>query len=117
MKIVEALKKNEVVALLADKVFWGKSAEVSFFGHKVAFPLGPYQVARASGAAALPVFMVRERNGRYQGFIEPPLPMSLTPEEGLAGETLRGFVNHLERYIRRYPDQWYNPDRLFPNYG
>ncbi len=81
LNILAALKRNEVVALLADKVFWGKCAEVAFFGHRVAFPLGPYLLAQASGAAVLPVFMLRNPNGRYQGFIEPPLTIGTDAEE------------------------------------
>lgn len=115
LNILAALKRNEVVALLADKVFWGKSAGVAFFGHEVTFPLGPYLLAQASGAAVLPVFMLRSPKGRYQGYIEPPLAMGPATEETMATEALGQFVGLFERYIRRYPDQWYNVDRLFPD--
>jgi KDO2-lipid IV(A) lauroyltransferase len=114
LNILAALKRNEVVALLADKVFWGKSAEVAFFGHEVPFPLGPYLVAQASGAAVLPVFMLRDPKGRYQGFIEPPLTMGPATDETTLLGALGQFVRLFEHYIRHYPDQWYNVDRLFP---
>jgi KDO2-lipid IV(A) lauroyltransferase len=80
--LLAALRRAELVAMQADRPSGGRGdAIVPFFGEPAAFPLGPFVLARAAGAAVKP------------------------------GEEQAGLVTAvaaLERVIRAYPTQWFN---------
>lgn len=105
-KILNALKRNEIVYILGDNLKKGK-IETLFFGQKVLSPRGPVSLALRSGAALVPLYLVRNYQGGLQLVIEPEVP--LTRNGNLGRDIAHGtqeIVRHLERLIRRYPDQW-----------
>ena len=71
-----------------------------FFGEPAAFPLGPFVLARAAGAAVIPAFCAMTPGGRYRLEVDPPIWVK--PGEEQAG--LATVVAALERVIRTYPD-------------
>jgi Kdo2-lipid IVA lauroyltransferase/acyltransferase len=109
IEAVNALRRNEVLALLGDRDGSSHTLDFDFFGRSTQIPMGAAYLAMASGAPVIPVFVPLER-GRYTTIMEEPLYFSA----GRAGKTeaLREGTNRLlrvfERYIRKYPDQWYN---------
>jgi KDO2-lipid IV(A) lauroyltransferase len=111
INILNALKKKEIVALLGDRDGTSRTIEVDFFGRKTKFPVGVAYFALASGAPVVPVFEVLRKNGKYQGIIERPI---LFNEYNAANrdEAIKMGIQEIarifERYIREYPDQWYN---------
>jgi KDO2-lipid IV(A) lauroyltransferase len=61
-----------------------------------------------AGAPVIPAFTVRVGNGRKHKFIiERPLTLIRTGDisEDVAGNT-QLFQSVIERYVRRYPEQW-----------
>lgn len=113
IELVRALKRGEVVAVLADRVFSDRSEVVSFFGRPVPFPVGPILLAMATRAPVVPAFSVMEAPGRYRGIIEPPLNLrNGSDRERSLIDNLQQVANVFERYIRLYPDQWYHVNRL-----
>ena len=53
--LLAALRRAELVAMQADRPSGGRGdAIVPFFGEPAAFPLGPFVLARATGAAVIP---------------------------------------------------------------
>jgi len=109
IEAVNALRRNEILALLGDRDGSSHTAPMEFFGLPADIPLGAAYLGLASGAPVFPVFVPRE-GSRYATIMEEPVWFSgghgshkQVIEEGTA-RILRVF----ERYIRAYPDQWYN---------
>ena len=108
---VKALRRNEIVAMLGDRIESQKTMVFDFFGRKTAFPIGVAILAMATGAPVLPVFVVMERNRKYKGIIEPPIyfnPSSRKDRETMIQEGMEKLIKKFEAYIEKYPDQWYN---------
>src|SRR4030066_1006271 len=70
---IKALRQNEIVAMLGDRIETQKTMTFDFFGKKTPFPIGVAILAMATGAPVLPVFVVMERNRKYRGIIEAPI--------------------------------------------
>lgn len=105
-QILGALKNNEVVFILADNLKKGK-VEALLFGQPVPSPRGPVSLALRSGAALVPLYLVRNYQGGLQLVIDPEI--SLHRNGDLAGDiahSTQRIVDHLEQLIRRFPDQW-----------
>ncbi len=108
---VKALRRNEIVAMLGDRIESQKTMVFDFFGRKTAFPIGVAILAMATGAPVLPVFVVMGRNRKYRGIIEPPIhfnPSSREDREMVIQEGMKKLIKKFEEYIEKYPDQWYN---------
>jgi KDO2-lipid IV(A) lauroyltransferase len=119
LRLLRALRRNELVALVLDLgVQNGEGRPVTFFGHKTYFPTAPARLARLSGAPILFGLAVRRPGGRFAAYVSPPIfadPM-LDPEED-AHRTTQRVLEHFERFVARFPDQWYPFRDMFPNYG
>ena len=108
---VKALRRNEILAMLGDRIESQKTMVFDFFGKKKAFPIGVAILAMATEAPVLPVFVVMEKNRKYRGIIEPPIyfnPSSRKDREAIIREGMQKLVKKFEGYIEKYPDQWYN---------
>ncbi len=104
--IVEALRRNEVVLLIADE-FKSGGVKVEFLGRNVAAPRGPATLALRSGASVLPMFATRDDEDHLTLHIRPEIDLIKTG--GLQGDVTANvalFTRQLEDMIRRYPDQW-----------
>ena len=114
IELVKALNRNEVVAVLGDRVFTAERSEATtFFNRPVQLPVGPVLLAMAARAPIVPAFSIMEAPGRYRGIIEPPLELRYGPDRREALQhNLRQVAAVFERYIRRYPDQWYIVDPI-----
>ena len=105
-QILNALKKNEIVFILGDNLKRGK-VQTLLFGQQVPSPRGPVSLALRSGAAVVPMYLIRNYQGGLHLMIEPEIPMTRNGSlsEGITQNTQR-IVDYLETLIRRYPDQW-----------
>jgi lauroyl/myristoyl acyltransferase len=104
LPLVAALRRGEIVALQGDRALGNRGdVSVPFFGSLASFPLGPFVLARASGASVVPAFCIMEPDHRYA--IEVGTPMHV----GVDGEraALAHWVSVLEATIRRHPEQWF----------
>jgi len=103
--LLAALRRAELVAMQADRPTGGRGdAIVPFFGEPAAFPIGPFVLARAAGAAVVPAFCAMAPGGRYRLEIDAPIWVKPGEEASALGTT----VAALERVIRAYPTQWFN---------
>jgi Kdo2-lipid IVA lauroyltransferase/acyltransferase len=108
---VKALRRNEIVAMLGDRIESQKTMDFDFFGRKTAFPIGVALLAIATGAPVLPVFVVMEKNRKYRGMIEPPIYFDTSARgdrEAAIQQGMKLLIKKFETYIEKYPDQWYN---------
>jgi KDO2-lipid IV(A) lauroyltransferase len=116
LRLLRALRRNELVALVLDLgVMNGEGRPVTFFGHRTYFPTAPARLARLSGAPILFGLAVRRPGGRFAAYVSPPIfaDPSLEPEED-AHHTTQRVLEHFERFVARYPDQWYPFRDMFP---
>jgi lauroyl/myristoyl acyltransferase len=107
VKLLYALRANEIVAIQGDRTYHGSDAEVPFFGRQASFPLGPFYLSDVSGAPILPGVVVRERWLRYRVIVGEPivLPRSEDRDEALRAG-LGQAVRFLEENVRVHYDQW-----------
>ena len=112
--IVNALQRNEIVAMLIDRYEGQSGIEIDFFGKPTFFPVGPVQIAKSTGAAVVPAFMVLDENGKYKAIADSVVEMEFTDNtrEDVRKNTEK-LVRILEKYISKYSDQWYNFTNLW----
>jgi KDO2-lipid IV(A) lauroyltransferase len=112
LRLREALARDEVVMMQADRVMPGqKGSTVSFlFGH-LALPTGPLKLALASGAPIVPVFATRAPGGKICIHVEPHI--EIKPSDQDPHPALAKFAGVLEKYAREYPEQWLLFHRAF----
>lgn len=105
LECVKALSNKEVIAMLIDRYNgFQDSLEINFFGKPTCFPRGPLILSRLTSAPIVTAFVVRYKEG-YKSIITPPLVLTKEDEEFAV---LQEIVRTLEKYIRLYPEQWYN---------
>ncbi|MCX5686284.1 MAG: lysophospholipid acyltransferase family protein [Candidatus Omnitrophica bacterium] len=106
-KILKVLKENRIVGIVADQdVDSVEGVFVNFFGLAAYTPSGPAAIARATGAALIPVFIIR-KNGRHELVIEEPIELVDTGDKpGDIIKNTQKWSDVIESYIRRYPEQW-----------
>jgi lauroyl/myristoyl acyltransferase len=105
VELLAALRRGEVVAVQGDRAL-GTRGDVMlpFFGRPAPFPLGPFVLARAAGAAVVPAFCVLGRSHRYRVVVAEPLRVERGGEAAAAG----AWVAALEAVVREHPTQWFN---------
>ncbi len=109
IELLQALRRNEIVAMQGDRVYQRHSAKVPFFSQLASFPLGPFLLSRVSGAPVLPGFVIREGWLRYQACMGDPIaPVPAGDgDAGLQG-ALGEAVRFLEKTLTTHYDQWMN---------
>jgi KDO2-lipid IV(A) lauroyltransferase len=109
IEAVNALRRNEVLALLGDRDGSSNTIRLDFFGRPTSIPVGAAHLALASGAPLIPVFVVLE-GGRYATIMEEPIYFARNrgEQESAIRAGMEKLTAVFERYIRAYPDQWYN---------
>ncbi len=103
-----ALRKGRLVAIVGDRPVTGHGIVLPFLGRDALLPDGYAVLARRLGARIVPTFLVMRPDGKYEFLLEEPITPRVTDDpEADARDTVRRCVEVFERYIRRYPDQWY----------
>ncbi|MFP4473540.1 MAG: lysophospholipid acyltransferase family protein [Candidatus Omnitrophota bacterium] len=107
---VETLRQNKLLFVLMDQ-HYGTDArvEVDFFGRPAAAGASPVVLARRTGAAVIPAFIVRDRDDddRHRIEILPPLDLEQGgTQEQVLQKNMQTITDVIERYVRRYPCQW-----------
>ncbi len=102
--MLQALRRNELVAILADRDFTNQRHRVRFFGEEACMPHGPAQIALRAGAPIVPCFMLRQVDDRFLMRCFPPI----YPErEGGLEAIQRRIVLVMEQVIGENPFQWF----------
>jgi Kdo2-lipid IVA lauroyltransferase/acyltransferase len=121
LELLQALRRNEIVAMQGDRVYQRHSAEVLFFSQPTSFPLGPFLLSQVSGAPVMPGFVVRQGWLRYHAMMGDPIPpvaYRVTPQPksddhpddrdaGLQ-QAMSQAVGFLEKTLTTHYDQWMN---------
>ena len=102
IRVLRLLQDKGIVAMQGDRLQFDKGISLPFFGSPATFPKGPFQLAMASDATILPVFIVRKGKRGFKIILEEPILMEDRLETNICK-----ILPVFERYIKRYPDQWY----------
>ncbi len=115
VEIIKLLHEGAVMALLLDRPTPANATTVELFGRPFRAALAAADLARASGCAIVPVFILRSEQG-YRIDLQPPLPYDRAAlgdraaRQQLTQEIFRVF----EPFIRAHPDQWYHFIPIWP---
>jgi KDO2-lipid IV(A) lauroyltransferase len=109
IEAVNALRRNEIVVLLGDRDGSSHTITMDFFGRPTPLPMGAAYLSLASGAPVIPVFVPLE-GSRYATLMEEPIWFrgGHHDHDGVIRAGIGRLVSVFEKYIRQYPDQWYN---------
>lgn len=106
----EALQKNELICLHADRFLEGnKTTLKKFLGEEAQFPIGPFLLSASFRVPVSVVFAFKESVSHYHFY-----GSSLIVREEQESKTdfmerlLSTFVEQLEQKLKLYPEQWFN---------
>jgi KDO2-lipid IV(A) lauroyltransferase len=109
LPVLRALAEGRIVALQGDRDFNDRGVRRGFLGAEASFPLGPFLLARMSGAALVPTFITYTRDDRFEVELGEPIEVERSGDRmGDALRALDRWLAVLERAVRRWPTQWYN---------
>ena len=102
-----ALKRNEIVGFILDQNMRRSAGIfVDFFGRPACTSPGLAYLSHQSGAAVIPVFLVRQQGGRHRVYVGP----AIEPPPDRTPETIRAYTQRytrvIENAIREHPEQW-----------
>ncbi|MGB9630068.1 MAG: lysophospholipid acyltransferase family protein, partial [Thermodesulfobacteriota bacterium] len=109
LEMVQGLRRNELLAMLADRTYDAQGVEVEFFSRPTLFPAGAIHLALETGAEVIPVFVILNEKKKYWGIIDEPIPLKrdIVKDEAVK-QGVQEMAKRFEEIIRKYPDQWLN---------
>ncbi|MEJ2306059.1 MAG: lysophospholipid acyltransferase family protein [candidate division WOR-3 bacterium] len=99
---VRFLKNGGLLAIAGDRNFGGSTVKAKMFGKDVQIPKGGFFLASKLGIPVVVGFGPRKKDGRYHVYLEKPFKV----KEKEIEKSVEKYVGMLERYIKKYPDQW-----------
>lgn len=116
VEIIKRLQEGATVALLMDRPPAPTGIEAELFGRKFFASIAAAELARASGCAILPSYIVRAGRG-YHAEIYPEIKYDRAAignrEERI--KLTRRIVTDMEPRIRQYVTQWYHFVPIWPD--
>lgn len=100
-----ALRRGDMLALLGDKDFSGQGVKSKMFSNYAYFPRGIAFFALKTKAPIIPIILVRENKYFYHLIIGESI--SYNSEEQDEAIVINQCNKVLEKYIKKYPQQWY----------
>jgi len=112
--LLQALRNNEIIAVLGDRLFGEKGIPATFMGRTTFLPRGPATLSIRTGAVMLPGFLKMEGK-RFRLFFGPAFnpPKELSEDEKISWLTQAG-AEVMERVILSDPAQWLNFTPMWP---
>ena len=106
--MIKTLRRGELLGILVDQSRNKLAFDVAFLGRIGTMTYAPALLARRCKSPILPVFCVREADGRLAIRVEPPLEIQKTRDvhADLRVNTQK-IADVVENAIRRCPEQWF----------
>jgi Kdo2-lipid IVA lauroyltransferase/acyltransferase len=107
-KISSLLRRNQIVGIMLDQnSSWYEGVYVPFFDRLTCTNKGLAMFAMRYGATVLPVFNIRQDDGRYRIIFDKPVDIKRTNNVGqdIIDNTIH-FNKIIEKYVRMAPDNW-----------
>ena len=110
LELASVLRRGELVGMQMDRFAGGPHVMLPFCGRPAPFPLGPATLARATGTPLLPTFIIADADRTNCTFwVEAPIEVAHTRDRDAdVREATERVVAVYERYVRKYPEQWFN---------
>lgn len=107
-EVLAALRRNDVVCLLADRDVNHGGLDVEFFGEKTTMPAGPATLALRSGAPLCPTAVYFSGRYGHRGVVLPPVDLTRTGRlRADIARITQDVADELEHLIRAAPEQWH----------
>jgi len=106
LELLAALRRNEAVALVADRDLTGGGIEVQLFGAPTKIPAGPAILAAETGVPAYMSAVRRVGPGRYRGALRELPPAAGANRRERSRAVAREEARLFERFIIDAPEQW-----------
>jgi KDO2-lipid IV(A) lauroyltransferase len=106
-QIIVSLKKNRLVAILADQYAGHDGVPVEFFRRQTATHRGPAAIALKLGCPIYYGVLVRQPDNRHRAICRGPL--EFTPRGNIDDDIrslTQAYTRKLEEFIRDFPEQW-----------
>lgn len=101
-KLLRALQRNEMIALMVDGDIYTHGCMVEFMGRETRFPAGPGVLAQRTGATIIVGYCERTGKGRFRIVME-----SIDPAEYDSVEAVNAAVASVcEKHVKAHLDQW-----------
>lgn len=113
-EMLRSLRRNEILGILIDRPLSEEGVAVKFFGAQTRVPAGAATLALRTGSGVVTAIVVREGN-YYVAHVGPlirPCPTGDTARD--ITSLTQQFMDQLEVWIRRYPDQWFMFRDMWP---
>jgi KDO2-lipid IV(A) lauroyltransferase len=115
-RVLQALRDEEMVVTAIDRDIVGTGYPMPFFGRLAPIPLGPAAIALRTGTPILPVCVYRLPDDTYQAEAAPVVFAQDTGDNRADQVRATEQVLHqLENFIRRHPEQWHVPHKIWAN--
>ena len=103
----EALKANGILGFILDQnMKRNRGVFVDYFGRPACTSPGLALLSAQTGAPVLPVFMLREPDGRHRLHVFDPLPPPQSADKEAIRQATQAYTAIIERFVREHPDQW-----------
>jgi lauroyl/myristoyl acyltransferase len=114
LRLRDALKRNEVVLLQADRVVTSqRGVRVPFCSGHLELPPGPIKLALASASPIVPVFSLWANKGKVRIIFGKPIEVSEPwPRSGIH-PALTELARAIEQQVQQHPEQWLIYDPAF----
>ncbi len=107
-KMLKILKHGGILGIVPDQdVDSVDGVFVDFFGKEAYTPTAPVKLAMAAKTQIVPIFVVRKKDNTHKLVVEKPIDVLRGDgkEEDLRRYT-QAWTSLLEKYVRKYPQQW-----------
>jgi Kdo2-lipid IVA lauroyltransferase/acyltransferase len=109
-RIVEHLKKNRLIAILADRDFGNRGIVMDFLGLKTMIPKGAAFFSMKTGVPIIPAFFLRTADDHFEIIVYPPIEPPHLTDGKITDEAVRDYIQKyltiIEDEIRKNPSQW-----------
>ena len=109
-RVMEHLRKNRLIAILADRDFGNHGFMMDFFGRQTMIPKGAAYFSMKTGAPIIPAFFLRAGDDRFEIMVYPPIEPPHLPDGKITDEAAKGYIRKyltiIEDEIRKHPSQW-----------
>jgi len=97
--VMRSLRSGEVVLIACDRDFGNDSMKLDFFGERTAMPAGAVRIAMKTGAALVPVFNLRQKDGLYDVYFEPEVEV-LPEGDGAVANNMNRVIAVMKNILR-----------------
>ncbi len=113
-KVTQALQDQEMVITAIDRDITGTGRMMPFFGRPAPIPLGPAAIALRLGTPLLPVCVYRMPDDTYRAEgAQPVIAHSTGDVRADEVRVTQELLRRIEEFIRRHPEQWHVPHRIW----